>query len=48
MSLTQGTRPSLKDKLIAQEKSLKAEAVAVDVEITAVEGAKKRAYKKKV
>ena len=45
MSLTQGRRPSLKDKLAAQEKALIHEDVAVIAELGAVRGAKKRASK---
>ena len=43
MSLTASRRPSLKDKLAAQEAALEQEAVAVEEEIVAVKKAKKRA-----
>lgn len=45
MSLTNSRRPNLKDKLAAQEAALRAEAIAVESEIKAVKGAKKRAGK---
>ena len=45
-TLNEAKMPRLSDKLEAQEKALVAEAVAVESEIKAVKGAKKRASKK--
>jgi hypothetical protein len=45
MSLYDKKSPSLKDKLVAQEEALKAEADAVEVELKGVKKAKKRAGK---
>jgi hypothetical protein len=47
MSLNPGKRPSLKDKLDAQERALMQEKKAVEVELGAVTKAKGRASKKK-
>jgi len=45
-TLTDARMPRMSDKLAAQEKALKEEAVAVAEEIVAVKKAKKRAGKK--
>lgn len=46
MSLTRFQKPTLKDKHLAEERALKEEQVAVEVELSAVMKGKKRASKR--